>query len=195
MILHLELPDTVVSLLGDAPERTIYRLIKAHLAPAPAPAEPRGRPVSNAERDAAIADKAVAGATHATIANEYDLSIVRVSQIAAQGKAAALIRNPKLESSAKAAPIHNAPDKPKRILTQTDIDNLHRMRSESATNAEMMQAFAITIEEVQAALRTAPTPKPVHTTTTPKPAHTTLHGTPLPSHDFEFDMKSITGKL
>jgi transposase-like protein len=94
MNITLELPDTVVALLGEAPERTIYRLIKTHLAPAPA-AAPRGRPVSNAERDAAIADKALAGATHAAIANEYGLSTVRVSQIAVQGKAAALIRNPK----------------------------------------------------------------------------------------------------
>ena len=95
MHLTLELPDTVVALLGEAPERTIYRLIKAHLAPAPAPAAPRGRRISNAERDATIADQAVAGKTHAAIANEHKLSTIRVSQIVAAGKAAALIRNPK----------------------------------------------------------------------------------------------------
>lgn len=97
MNITLELPDAVVSLLGPFPERTIYRLIKAHLAPAT-----KGRPVANTERDAAIADKALAGATHAAIANEYGLSTVRVSQIAVQGKAAALIRNPKPK------PIHNS---------------------------------------------------------------------------------------
>ena len=97
MNITLELPDAVVALLGEAPERTIYRLIKAHLAPAT-----KGRPVANTERDAAIADKALAGATHAAIANEYGLSTIRVSQIAVQGKAAALIRNPKPK------PIHNS---------------------------------------------------------------------------------------
>jgi hypothetical protein len=102
MNILLSLPDAVASLLGDPPERTIYRLIKAHLAPAPA-AAPRGRPVSNVERDATIADKAVAGATHAAIANEFGLSTIRVSQIVAAGKAAALLRNPP-----KAKPIHNS---------------------------------------------------------------------------------------
>ena len=91
MHITLDLPESVVSLLGDAPERTIYKLIKAHLA-APAEAPQRGRPVHNAERDAAIADKAVAGVRHHIIAKEYGLSIIRVSQIVAQGKADAHIR-------------------------------------------------------------------------------------------------------
>jgi Mor family transcriptional regulator len=85
MHLTLDLPDTIVSLLGDAPERTIYALIKAHLSPPPAVA-PLGRPVINAERDQEILDKAVAGATHAAIANEYGISTIRVSQIVARGK-------------------------------------------------------------------------------------------------------------
>ena len=85
MHLTLDLPDTIVSLLGDAPERTIYTLIKAHLSPPPAVA-PLGRPVVNAERDQEILDKAVAGATHAAIANEYGISTIRVSQIVARGK-------------------------------------------------------------------------------------------------------------
>ena len=88
MNLTLDLPDTVVALLGEAPERTIYRLIKAHLAPAT-----KGRPVSNVERDAAIADKALAGATHAAIANSYGLSTVRVSQILARTRVAGRPKN------------------------------------------------------------------------------------------------------
>jgi hypothetical protein len=174
MQITLNLPDAVVSLLGDAPERTIYKLIKAHLA-SPTGTAPRGRPISNAERDAAIADKAVAGVTHAAIANEYGLSNIRVSQIVAQGKAAALIRNP--------TPIRN-----KRTLTPEDIRNINLMRSEGAMNTEIMQTFSITIDELQSALWSAPTiaPKPI-ITTTHKPT------TPAPSHDFEFDMKDITG--
>ena len=88
MILHLELPDTVVSMLGDSPERTIYRLIKAHLAPAHA-STPRGRPTANAERDATIADRALAGTRHVALANEYDLSLVRIAQIVSLGRLAA----------------------------------------------------------------------------------------------------------
>jgi hypothetical protein len=87
MQITLELPDSVVSLLGEAPERTIYKLIKSHLN-----ATTMGRPITNSKRDADIADKAVAGVRHVVIANEYDLSIMRVSQIVAQGKAAALQR-------------------------------------------------------------------------------------------------------
>jgi hypothetical protein len=87
MQITLELPDSVVSLLGEAPERTIYKLIKTHLNNTT-----MGRPIINSQRDAAIADKAVAGVRHVIIANEYNLSIIRVSQIVAQGKAAALQR-------------------------------------------------------------------------------------------------------
>lgn len=182
MNLTLDLPDTVVALLGEAPERTIYRLIKAHLAPAT-----KGRPVANTERDAAIADKALAGATHAAIANEYGLSTIRVSQIAVQGKAAALIRNPPKES-----PIHNAEAKPKRVLTPQNIADILRMRSEGAMQSEIMSAFSITMDTLQAVLWSAPE----HEHATPRNlAHTTthLHGQPRPSHDFEFDLKDITG--
>lgn len=84
MKIALELPDSIVSLLGEAPERTIYKLIKAHLNDTT-----MGRPITNSKRDADIADKAVAGVRHVVIANEYNLSIMRVSQIVAQGKAAA----------------------------------------------------------------------------------------------------------
>ena len=92
MHITLDLPESVVSLLGEAPERTIYRLIKAHLAPPADTHKPRGRPIHNAQRDAAIADKAVAGVRHNIIAKEYGLSIIRVSQIVAQGKADAYAR-------------------------------------------------------------------------------------------------------
>ena len=92
MNITLELPDTVVALLGDAPERTIYRLIKAHLAPAPASAV-GGRPVVNTERDQEIAAKAAAGATHAAIANSYGLSTIRVSQILARTRVAGRPKN------------------------------------------------------------------------------------------------------
>jgi len=87
MQITLELPDSVVSLLGDDPERTIYKAIKAHLS-----AATKGRPITNAARDIAISDAAISGKTHAAIAKEYDLSIIRVSQIVAQGKAAAYER-------------------------------------------------------------------------------------------------------
>lgn len=87
MQITLELPDSVVSLLGEAPERTIYKLIKSHLN-----ATAMGRPIINSKRDADIADKAVAGVRQVIIANEYNLSIIRVSQIVAQGKTAALQR-------------------------------------------------------------------------------------------------------
>jgi hypothetical protein len=180
MQLTLDLPDTVVALLGAAPERTIYKLIKAHLAPA----APRGRRVSNAERDAAIADKAVAGVTHAAIANEYNLSTIRVSQIVSVGKAGALIRNPK--------PIHNTTPtpKPKRVLTPQDIHNIQRMRSEGALTSEMMQVFSISMSELQDALWSAP---PTHTTLQSATTRTPAPATPNPAHDFDFDMREITG--
>lgn len=190
MLLHLELPDTVVALLGEAPERTIYRLIKAHLAPASS--APKGRPVANTERDAAIADKALAGATHAAIANEYGLSTIRVSQIAVQGKAAALIRNPPKE-----APIHNTEAKPKRplrgVLTDQNIADILRMRSEGALQSEIMAAFSITMEKVQSVLWSAP-PAPEPSRPTERTIATHLHGQPRPSHDFEFDLTDIFAK-
>lgn len=89
MNLTLELPDAVVSLLGPSPERTIYQLIKAHLAPAAG-----GRPVTNVERDQEIVAKAAAGATHAAIANSYGLSTIRVSQILARARGPALAGRP-----------------------------------------------------------------------------------------------------
>ena len=168
MNITLELPDTVVALLGEAPERTIYRLIKAHLAPAT-----KGRPVANTERDAAIADKALAGATHAAIANEYGLSTIRVSQIAVQGKAAALIRNPPKES-----PIHNTAAKPKRVLTPQNIADILRMDAEGAMQSEIMAAFSITMDALQTVLWSAPT---AHTTTTPIRKLTEPHTTTTPS--------------
>lgn len=84
----LEIPENVVSLLGDDPTRTIHKAIKAYIIAN----GQRGRPIHNAERDAAIADKAVAGVRHHIIAKEHGLSIVRVSQIVAQGKADAYAR-------------------------------------------------------------------------------------------------------
>ena len=178
MNLTITLPDAVHSLLAAHPkgaEAATLVAIKRYL-----------KATATEGRDQSIADEAVLGATYAELANKYAMSISRVQQLVALGRDAALLRNPIAHTTTTTPTV--AAVKPKRVLTQTDIDNLHRMRSESATNAEMMQAFAITIEEVQAALRTAPTPKPAHTTTTPKPAHTTLHGIPLPSHDFEFDL-------
>ena len=79
MNITLDLPDAVISLLGPAPERVIYKLIKAHLAPPKV-----GRPIANTNRDADIVNEASAGATHASIANKYGLSIVRISQIIAR---------------------------------------------------------------------------------------------------------------
>lgn len=88
MLFTLEIPENVVTLLGDDPTRTIHKAIKAYIIAN----GQRGRPVTNAERDAAIADKAVAGVRHHIIAKEYGLSMVRVSQIVAQGKADAYAR-------------------------------------------------------------------------------------------------------
>jgi Mor family transcriptional regulator len=51
-----------------------------------------GRPAKNAERDAEIVDKYVSGLTYVTLANMYKLSMVRIGQIVAQGKAAAYAR-------------------------------------------------------------------------------------------------------
>jgi Mor family transcriptional regulator len=85
MQITLELPDAVVSLLGPSPERAIYQLIKAHLAPPPAAAKP-GRPIANTERDENILNEVLAGATHASIANRYGLSTIRISQIVSRSK-------------------------------------------------------------------------------------------------------------
>jgi hypothetical protein len=47
---------------------------------------------SNAERDKAIADKAVAGTPLRALATEYGLSYIRIQQIVAKGKPEAYIR-------------------------------------------------------------------------------------------------------
>jgi transposase len=181
MQITLDLPDAVVSLLGDAPERTIYKLIKAHLSP-PADAAPRGRPITNAERDAAIADKAVAGVTHAAIANEYGLSNIRVSQIVAQGKAAALERNPQKAESKK-----------RRILSPEDITTIMRMRADGAMQSEIMDVFSLTLNEVQDVLWSAPNT----ITNTPAPKHkptTTITTTKPTTPDFDFDISDWRGQ-
>ena len=92
MNITLDLPDAVVSLLGPSPERTIYQLIKAHLAPPPAKAK-AGRPIANTERDANILSEVLAGATHASIANKYGLSTIRISQIASRSKDGRPVKN------------------------------------------------------------------------------------------------------
>lgn len=48
---------------------------------------------TNAERDAAIADKAVAGTPLKTLAQEHGLSYIRIQQIVAKGKAEAYKRH------------------------------------------------------------------------------------------------------
>ena len=47
----------------------------------------------NPERDQEIVAKALAGATHATIANSYGLSTIRISQITARNKDGRPVKN------------------------------------------------------------------------------------------------------
>jgi hypothetical protein len=182
MQLTITLPDAVHSLLAahaKGPEAAVLIAIKRYL-----------KATVSEGRDQAIADAAVRGATHAELANKYALSIPRIQQLVALGRDAALLRNP---LAPKPAPTTTTPaPKPKRpsrgVLTPQDIHNIQRMRSEGALTSEMMQVFSISMSELQDALWSAP---PTHTTTTrtSTPARTT----PNPAHDFEFDMREITG--
>jgi hypothetical protein len=53
----------------------------------PNSAAPRGRPITNQERDTAIFLRITEGATHAEVAHSFGISIVRVGQIMAQQRA------------------------------------------------------------------------------------------------------------
>ena len=95
MQLTIDIPDHIYALLdashpngaAAATALAIKRHIKAKVS------TQQGRPAGlNDERDAAITDKALAGTRHASLANEYGLSIIRIHQIVAQGKAAAYER-------------------------------------------------------------------------------------------------------
>jgi hypothetical protein len=76
--------------LGTTPNKALRTAIaqlhtQAHkLTP---PAAPRGRPVTNQERDTAIYLRVSEGATHAEVSHAFDISIVRIGQILAQQRA------------------------------------------------------------------------------------------------------------
>ena len=155
MQLTITLPDAVHSLLAahaKGPEAAVLIAIKRYL-----------KATVSEERDQAIADAAVRGATHAELANKYALSIPRIQQLVALGRDAALLRNP---PTPKPAP------QPTHTTTTTTTTT-------KARTAELLKEWAYEPEP------------PTHTTTTrtPTPAHTT----PNPAHDFEFDMREITG--
>ena len=95
----------------------------------------------------------MAGKTHAAIANEYNLSTIRVSQIVSVGKAEALIRNPRRKPAPK--PIHNT--------------------TKPQTTADILKDW----------YEPEPERKPIRNT----PAAPIYN----PAHDFEFDMREITG--
>jgi hypothetical protein len=180
MQLTITLPDTVHSLLAahpKGPETAVLIAIKRYL-----------KATASEGRDQAIADEAVRGATHAELANKYALSIPRIQQLVAIGRDAALLRNPTVpKPTHTTTTLKSAPTpKPKRVLTPQDIHNIQRMRSEGALTSEMMQVFSISMSELQDALWSAP---PTHTPTTRTPAP----ATPNPTHDFDFDMREITG--
>ena len=95
MQLTIEIPDHIYVLLNashpNGATAAAALAIKRHLTAkvSTQPGRPKG---TNADRDAAITDKALAGTRHASLANEYNLSIIRIQQIVAQGKASAYAR-------------------------------------------------------------------------------------------------------
>jgi len=184
MNLTLTLPDAVHSLLAAHPkgaEAAALIAIKRYL-----------KATASEGRDQAIADDAVRGATHAELANKYNLSIPRIQQLVALGRDAALLRHPP-KPETHTTTIHSATKK-QRVLTPEDIHNINRMRADGAMQSEIMSVFSLTLNEVQDVLWSAPTTTTtIHSATTPKPKLTTT--TPAPSPDFEFAISDRRGQL
>jgi Mor family transcriptional regulator len=88
MQLTLTLPDSIYDILAQShtkgAEAAAMVAVKRYLKSLPS--------TTNAERDEAIADKAVNGTSLKTLAQDYGLSYIRIQQIVAKGKPEAYIR-------------------------------------------------------------------------------------------------------
>lgn len=88
MQLTLTLPDSIYDILAQShtkgAEAAAMVAVKRYLKSLPS--------TTNAERDEAIADKAVDGTPLKTLAQDYGLSYIRIQQIVGKGKTAAYIR-------------------------------------------------------------------------------------------------------
>jgi hypothetical protein len=88
MQLTLTIPDHIYDLLAQSHSKgadaAAMVALKRYLKSLPT--------TTNADRDATIADKAVAGTPFKTIAQDHGLSYIRIQQIVSKGKAAAYMR-------------------------------------------------------------------------------------------------------
>lgn len=93
-----------------------------------------GRPVVNTERDADIYARTRSGVTHAAVAAEYGISLVRVGQIVAKQRA---MRNDPVKPATRRAPI-------------LDADTLALDMASGISIAQVAAKYSLTVDEVSA---------------------------------------------
>jgi hypothetical protein len=108
---------------------------------------PKGRPVTNQERDTAIFLRVTEGATQAAVAHTFNISLVRVGQIMAQQRALRGLtskRKPRTSNQASAQPQPQTPE----IGSMFEALDLGMTRATAATT------YNLTIEQVERAYAT-----------------------------------------
>ena len=110
---------------------------------------PKGRPVTNQERDTAIFLRVTEGATQAAVAHTFNISLVRVGQIMAQQRALrGLTSNRKPRTPNQAQP-HTTPQ------PQTpDIGSMFEALDLGMTRATAATTYNLTVEQVERAYAT-----------------------------------------
>jgi hypothetical protein len=109
---------------------------------------PKGRPVTNQERDTAIFLRVTEGATQAAVAHTFNISLVRVGQIMAQQRALrGLTSNRKPRTTHPAQPHTNAQPQPQT----PDIGTLFDALDSGMTRATAATTYNLTVEQVERA--------------------------------------------
>jgi transposase len=109
---------------------------------------PKGRPVTNQERDTAIFLRVTEGATQAAVAHTFNISIVRVGQIMAQQRALrGLTSNRKPRTPNQGQPHTSAQPQPQT----PDIGTLFEALDSGMTRLTAATTYNLTIEQVERA--------------------------------------------
>jgi hypothetical protein len=101
---------------------------------------PKGRPVTNQERDTAIFLRVTEGATQAEVAHAFNISLVRVGQIMAQQRA---LRGINAKRVSRSVPAYRQRSDLATVLVRID--------SEGITRAAAAEAADMTIEQIDRA--------------------------------------------
>ncbi len=111
---------------------------------------PKGRPVTNQERDTAIFLRVTEGATQAEVAHAFNISLVRVGQIMAQQRALrGLTSKRKPRTPNQGQPHTNAQPQPQ---PQTpDIGTLFEALDLGMTRATAATTYTLTVEQIERA--------------------------------------------